>query len=77
MCAIVFFNINYLIYAHKEGKKIHLFQAIEEGTVERQVKVLDKHFVIFFPSKQFLPISFQIQLLEYFPQNRRNKDKSS
>ncbi len=36
--------------------------------VERQVKVLLKHLAIFFlcPSKQFLPISFQIQLLEYY-----------
>ncbi len=28
-------------------------------------------------SKQFLPISFQIQLLKYFPQKRRKKVKSS
>jgi hypothetical protein len=50
---------------------------IEEG--ERQVKVLIKNLDIFFlcPSKQFLPISFQIQLLDYFPKNRRNKDISS
>ncbi len=57
------------MYAHKEGKNIHFFQALEEG-IERQVKVLDKNLAIFFlcPSKQFLPIliSFQIQLLEYF-----------
>jgi hypothetical protein len=35
--------------------------------VERQVKALIKNLAIFFlwPSKQFLPISCQIQLLEY------------
>jgi hypothetical protein len=34
--------------------------------VERQVKVLIKNLAIFllFPSKEFLPISFKIQLLE-------------
>jgi hypothetical protein len=38
--------------------------------VERQVKVLMKHLAIFFliPSKKFLPISFEIQLLETTPQ---------
>jgi hypothetical protein len=28
----------------------------------------------FFPSKEFLPISFKIQLLETSPQSRRKKD---
>jgi hypothetical protein len=39
--------------------------AMEEG-VERQVKVLIKNLAVFFlfPSKDFLPISFKIQLLE-------------
>jgi hypothetical protein len=46
---------------------------IEEG--ERQVKVLIKNLAIFFlcPSKQFLLISFQIQLMEYFFQNQREQ----
>jgi hypothetical protein len=37
------------------------------------VKVLIKNLAIFFlcPSKQFLPTSFQIQLLEYFPQKQK------
>ncbi len=37
--------------------------------VEQQVKALVKNLAIFFlwPSQQFLLISFQIQLLEYFP----------
>ncbi len=43
-------------------------------------KVLITNLAIFFlcHSKQFLPISFHIQLLEYFPQKTegRNKDKS-
>ncbi len=47
--------------------------------VKRQVKVLIRNWAIFFlcPSKQFLPISFQIQLLEYFSQKRMNKGISS
>ncbi len=47
--------------------------------VKRQVKVLIRNLAIFFlcPSKQFLPISFQIQLLEYFSQKRMNKGISS
>ncbi len=49
------------MYAHQEGKKIHL------------LKVLDKNLAIFFPSKQFLPISFQIQLLEYFLQKQKEQ----
>jgi hypothetical protein len=28
---------------------------------------------IFFPSKQFLPVSFQIQLLEYFQQKQKEQ----
>jgi hypothetical protein len=47
---------------------------IEEG-IERQVKVLIKNLAIFFPCprKQFLPISFQIQLLEYFSQKQKKQ----
>jgi hypothetical protein len=43
--------------------------------VERQAKVLIKNLAIFFlcPSKQFLPISFQIQLLEYFPHKQKEQ----
>ncbi len=43
--------------------------------VERQVKVLIKNLAIFFlcPSKQFLPILFQIQLLEYFPRKQKEQ----
>jgi hypothetical protein len=43
--------------------------------VERQVKVLIKNLSIFYlcPSKQFLPISFQIQLLEYFPEKQKEQ----
>jgi hypothetical protein len=39
---------------------------IEEGRVERQIKVLIKHLATFFllPGKKFLPISFKNQLLE-------------
>jgi hypothetical protein len=49
---------------------------IEEGRAAS--KSLIKNLAIFFlcPSKQLLPISFQIQLLEYC-NNRRNKGKSS
>jgi hypothetical protein len=50
---------------------------IEEGRAE---KVLIKNLANFFlfPSKQFLPFSFKIQLLETnSPKHRRNKDKSS
>jgi hypothetical protein len=41
--------------------------------VERQVRVLIKNVAIFFlcPSKQFLSISFQIQLLENFAQKQK------
>jgi hypothetical protein len=48
---------------------------IEEGRAVS--KILIKNLAIFFlcPIKQFLPVSFKIQLLEYFPQNRRNNDK--
>ncbi len=40
---------------------------------ERQVKI--KNLAIFFlsPSNQFLPISFQIQLLEYFPPKQKEQ----
>ncbi len=43
--------------------------------VERQVKVLIKNLAIFFlcPSMQFLSISFQIKLLEYFPQKQKEQ----
>ncbi len=43
--------------------------------VERQVKVLIKNLAIFFlcPSKQFLPISFQIQLLVHFPKKQKEQ----
>jgi hypothetical protein len=43
--------------------------------IERQVKVLVKNLAIFFlcPNKQFLPISFQIQLLKYFPQKQKKQ----
>jgi hypothetical protein len=39
-------------------------KSIEEGKVERQVKVLIKNLAIFFlcPSKEFLLLSFKIQL---------------
>jgi hypothetical protein len=48
-------------------------QHIEEGI--RQVKVLIKHLAIFFlfPSKNFLPISFQIQLLETSFQKKKEQ----
>ncbi len=57
----------------------HACVPYEEGRAVSTVKVLIKNLAIFFlcPSKQFLPVSFNIQLLEYFPQNRRNNDKSS
>jgi hypothetical protein len=47
---------------------------IEEGRA-RQVKVLIKNLAIFFLclSKQFPQISFQIQLLEYFPQKQKEQ----
>jgi hypothetical protein len=43
--------------------------------VEWQVKVLIKNLAIFFlcPSKLFLPISFEIQLLKYFPQKQKEQ----
>jgi hypothetical protein len=46
-----------------------------EEVIERQVKVLNKNLPIFFPCliKQFLPISFQIQPLEYFPQKQKEQ----
>ncbi len=47
--------------------------SIEEGRAAK--KNLIKYLAIFFlcPSKQFLPISFQIQLAEYFPQKQKEK----
>ncbi len=46
-----------------------------KGTVERQVKFLIKNLAIFFifPSKEFLPISFKIQLLETSPQKQKKQ----
>jgi hypothetical protein len=43
--------------------------------VERQVKVLIKNLAIFFqfPSKEFLPISFKIQLLETSPKKQKEQ----
>jgi hypothetical protein len=48
-------------------------QPIEEGRATR--KILIKNLAIFFLcySKQFLPISFQIQLLEYFPPKKKEE----
>jgi hypothetical protein len=47
-------------------------QSIEEGGAAK-IKARIKNFATFFlcPSKQFLSISFQIQLLEYFPQKQK------
>jgi hypothetical protein len=47
--------------------------SIEE--VERQVKVLMKNLAIFFlfPNKEFLPLSFKIQLLEISPQKQKDQ----
>ncbi len=47
---------------------------IEEG-IERHVKVLIKNLTIFFlfPSKEFLPISFKIQLLETSPLKQKEQ----
>jgi hypothetical protein len=49
---------------------VYAFQVFDAG-----VKVLFKNVSIFFlcPCKQFLLISFQIQLLEYFPQKQKEK----
>ncbi len=43
--------------------------------VERQVKVLIKNLAIFFlfPSREFLPISFKIPLLETSPQKQKEQ----
>jgi hypothetical protein len=53
--------------------KSHSFASLR--TVERQVKVLIKNLAIFFlfSSKEFLPISFKIQLLETSPQNQKDQ----
>ncbi len=42
---------------------------------EHQIEVLIKNLAILFPcpSKEFLPISFQIQLLEYCPQKQKEQ----
>ncbi len=56
------------------GRQVSI-RIIEEGREAITVKVLIKNLAIFFlrPSKQFLPISFQIQLLEYFPQKQKEQ----
>jgi hypothetical protein len=44
---------------------------IEEGRAASKSKNLAILFLC--PSKQFLPISFQIQLLEYFPHKQKEQ----
>ncbi len=43
--------------------------------MERQVKVLIKNLAIFFlfPSREFLPIAFEIPLLETSPQKQKEQ----
>ncbi len=62
-------------YWYTRGFLFSKLDGIEEGTVERQVKVLIKHLAIFFifPRKHFLPISFKIQLLEISPQKQKEQ----
>jgi hypothetical protein len=45
--------------------------------VERQVKILIKNLAIFFlfPSKQFLPLSFKIQLLETSSEKQKEQSQ--
>ncbi len=52
---------------------VFYFCAIEEGRAA--TKSLHKNLAILFqcPSKQFLPISFQIRLMEYFPQKQKEQ----
>jgi hypothetical protein len=59
--------LNFLIY---EENLIFFFIS-----VERKIKVLIKYLAIFFlfPSKEFLPISFKVQLLETSPQKQKRK----
>ncbi len=62
-------NFRILTFTPPPPSGFIIHTSIEEG------KVLIKNFAFFFPcpSKQFLPISFQIQLLEYFPQKQKEQ----
>ncbi len=64
-------------YSSSEPHSIWMGWGIEEGTVERKVKVLIKNLAIFFlfPSKEFLPIPFKVQLLETSPQKQKEQTK--
>ncbi len=67
-----------IVHLYKKIGEAHLVQRTRTGSqrkVEHQVKVLIKNLAIFFlcPSKQFLPISFQIMLLEYFPEKQKEQ----
>jgi hypothetical protein len=54
-------------------REVYCYETSPWRKVERQVKVLIKNLALFFhsPSKQFLPIPFQIRLMEYFSQIQR------
>jgi hypothetical protein len=59
-----------LIYDSYEENLIFFFIS-----VERQIKVPITNLAIFFlfPSKEFLPISFKVQLLETSPEKQKRK----
>jgi hypothetical protein len=61
---------------HSDMYEDTILVEVEEDRSDHRGTVLIKYLAIFFlcPSKQFLLKSFQIQLVEYFSQNRRNKD---
>ncbi len=66
-----------------DGEKLDTAEAkayrfVSERKVEQQVKVLIKNLInlaifVLYSGKQFLPISFQIQLLECFPQKQKEQ----
>ncbi len=66
-----------LVDIHKlgtsEDDKCFNLRCRPQRKVERQVKVLIKNLAIFFTSKQFLQISFQMQLQEYFPPKQKEQ----
>jgi hypothetical protein len=76
LVSVVIIYMCYVMHIHTPPSLIWMFSAkprtgtIEEGTIERQVKVRIK---IWKAGKQFLPISSQIQLLEYFPRKQKEQ----
>jgi hypothetical protein len=48
-------------------------QVIEEGRAANKSLIKKFGYFLLCPSKQFLPISFEIQLLEYFSQKQKEQ----